>query len=77
MARATVTAMFEAFVRSKISLDMIQHGSQEHFVDHSDETVDMFCPTQERALWHVEVEGAGALNRLYTETFQGRVPNRS
>jgi hypothetical protein len=68
--------IFEAYVRSKISLDMIQHGSQEHFTDHSDETVDIFCPTSERALWHVKVEGANDLDRLYSETFRGRIPQR-
>jgi hypothetical protein len=67
---------FEALVRSQISLDMIQHGSQEHFVDHTDETVDMFCPTAERSLWHVKVEGAKALDRLYREAFGGREPKR-
>jgi hypothetical protein len=67
---------FEALVRSRISLDMIQHGSQEHFVDHTDETVDMFCPTVDRSLWHVRVEGAKALDRLYREVFAGRTPKR-
>lgn len=68
---------FEALVRGKLNLDMIQHGSQEHFGDHSDETVDMFCPTVDRRLWHVKVEGAGALARLYEQGFEGRRPLQS
>jgi hypothetical protein len=67
---------FEALVRSKINLDMIQHGSQEHFSDHTDETVDMFCPTVDRSLWHVKLEGVRALERVYEQAFEGRRPMR-
>ena len=67
---------FEAFVRSKINLDMIQHGSQEHFADHTDDVVDIFCPTDDRSLWYRKISGANALDRLYQEVFRGRTPKR-
>jgi hypothetical protein len=67
---------FEALVRSRIGIDMIQHGSQEHFSDHTDEPVDMFCPTIERELWHVKIDGAQAMERVYAELFGGRAPAR-
>lgn len=64
----------EAFIRSKINIDMIQHGSQEHFSDHSDEEVDMFCPIAERELWTVKLRNAEELRRLYNDIFEGRTP---
>jgi hypothetical protein len=67
---------FEALVRSRIGIDMIQHGSQEHFSDHTDETVDMFCPTVDRDLWHVKIDGVRAMERVYAELFGGRAPAR-
>jgi hypothetical protein len=63
---------FEAFVRSKIQLDMIQHGSQEHFKPHTNEVVDIFCPTRAKNLWHVKVDGKKAIKRLYASLFDGR-----
>lgn len=62
----------EALVRSQIAIDMIQHGSQEHFCSHSDDEVDIFCPVASRDLWHVKVSGAGALSALYQNVFNGR-----
>ncbi len=65
---------FEALVRIRINLDMIQHGSHEHFGDHLDEPVYMFCPVEDRSLWHVKVPNAKAMERVYTELFGGRKP---
>ncbi len=60
------------YLNQNFGVHMIQHGSQEHFCYHTDETIDMFTPFEDRDLWRVKVSGSQALSQLYEELFEGR-----
>ncbi len=60
---------FSSHANRAMKVPMIQHGSQEHFSDHSDETVDIFAPFPENYLQIRKVCGRLGLIRLYHEFF--------
>ena len=56
---------FEYFANQNMGVDMIQHGSQEHFCEHSDDEVDIFAPFETRHLQLRKIEGENGLKRIY------------
>jgi hypothetical protein len=67
---------FEACINGQINSDMIQHGSQEHFCDHSDEIVDIFAPFSDRSIWHSKVTNINQMKKLYKDFFNNRKVKR-
>jgi len=60
---------FEYFANYHMGVKMIQHGSQEHFCEHSDEDVDIFAPFGERHLQVRKIVGGDGLRRIYHKLF--------
>ena len=56
---------FECFANYHMGADMIQHGSQEHFCEHTDEDVDIFTPFAEEHLRVRKIVGEDGLRRIY------------
>jgi hypothetical protein len=56
---------FIYFANQHMGVDMIQHGSQEHFCGHSDDEVDIFAPFEKRHLQLRKIEGVNGLKDIY------------
>jgi hypothetical protein len=56
------------FLNRRIGAPMVQHGEQETYMRHTDETLDLFRPDGGVE----EVSGRAAIKRVYRELFEGR-----
>lgn len=61
---------FERSVNREMDVDMIAHGSQEHFSVHSDETIDIFAPFRDPYLQIRQIIGRNGLSMLYRQFFE-------
>jgi hypothetical protein len=56
-------------LNKRMGLAMVLHGEQEKYSDDVNDNLDVFCPDGATI---IQAYGAGAIRKLYSETFQGR-----
>ena len=57
-------------VNNAIGAEMVQHGADDEFTGHADETIFVFCPSGK--LPPLELHGLPAIQRWYDNEFHGR-----